>query len=69
MTEPTAYRLSEAMAALGIGRTTLYRWIKDGKIEVTRVGTRSFVKRESLKGIRVSIPVSRGDEAKQSGTE
>ena len=51
MTERTAYKLSEVRRALNIGRSTLYRWIKDGKIEVTQLGGRSFVKSEALKGL------------------
>jgi len=59
MTERTAYRLSEVRAALNIGRSTMYRWIKDGKLEVVQLGGRSFVKREALKGLM-------GDAAKAS---
>ena len=51
MTDRTAYKLSEVRDALGIGRTTMYRWIKDGKLEVTQLGGRSFVKSEALKGL------------------
>lgn len=66
MTERTAYKLSEVRAALGISRSTLYRWIEDGKIEVTKLCGRSFVKREHLNGlmeksIPVSLPVSSPD--------
>jgi excisionase family DNA binding protein len=73
MTERTAYKLSEVREALNIGRTTMYRWIKEGKIEVTRLGGRSFVKRESLKGlldqepIPVSTPLSSRDAMKRNG--
>jgi excisionase family DNA binding protein len=51
MTERTAYRLSEVRAALGISRTTLYRWIEDGKLPITKLCDRSFVKREHLEGL------------------
>jgi len=51
MTERTAYKLSEVREALNIGRTTMYRWIRDGKLEVTQLGGRSFVKSEALKGL------------------
>ncbi len=46
MTERTAYRLSEVRAALGISRSTMWRWIKKGKIKVTPLCGRSWVKRE-----------------------
>ena len=73
MTERTAYRLSEVRAALGIGRTTLYRWIKEGKIEVTQLCGRSFVKREHLKGllnnpVHAPAHVSAPDVAEQKRT-
>lgn len=56
MTERTAYKLSEVRAALNIGRSTMYRWIKDGKIEVTQLCGRSFVKREALNGLLDATP-------------
>ena len=48
MTERTAYKLSEVREALNIGRSTMYRWIKDGKIEVTKLCGCSFVKRDIM---------------------
>jgi excisionase family DNA binding protein len=70
MTERTAYRLSEVRAALGISRTTLYRWIDEGKIKVTRLCGRSFVMREDHPAPPVHVPVhvSAPDAAEQNET-
>jgi len=70
MTERTAYRLSEVRTALGISRTTLYRWIADGKIKVTHLCGRSFVMREDHPAPPVHVPthVSAPDVAEQNGT-
>jgi hypothetical protein len=51
MTERTAYRLSEVRAALGISRATMWRWVGNGKIPITKLCGRSFVKREHLLGL------------------
>ena len=71
MTERTAYRLSEVRAALGISRTTLYRWIGEGKIKVTRLCGRSFVMREDHPAPPVHVPthVSTPDRTEQKRTD
>jgi excisionase family DNA binding protein len=40
--------VSEATDATGLGKTTLYRLIKEGRIETVAVGRRRLVKVESL---------------------
>ena len=45
-----AVRISVASRISGIGRTKLYELIKDGKIEVFKVGTATLVPVESLRG-------------------
>jgi excisionase family DNA binding protein len=40
--------LSEACEALGIGRTTLYALIKQGHLEVCRIGRRTLVPVRSI---------------------
>lgn len=38
------YPLKEGRQLLGnIGHTTLYQWVKDGRIRLTRIGGRSFL--------------------------
>jgi excisionase family DNA binding protein len=44
-----AYTVPEAMAAIGIGRTFLYRLAKEGKIELSKIGGRTLVTAESLR--------------------
>lgn len=45
---PLAYRIKEAAAALGVGRTTIYRLIQNGQLNVVRVGNRSLIPVEAL---------------------
>jgi predicted site-specific integrase-resolvase len=61
MTERTAYRLSEVRAALGISRATMWRWIKDGKIKVTRLYGRPFVLSEDYPLRPQSQPIFKRD--------
>lgn len=42
------YRINEACHALGIGRTTLYALVRDGKLRLIRIGGRSLVPRSEL---------------------
>ena len=43
-----AYTVPEAMAAIGIGRTFLYRLAAEGKIELRKVGSRTLIPAASL---------------------
>lgn len=43
-----AYRVPEACAALGIGRTSLYELVKDGKLRLAKVAGRTLVPRSEL---------------------
>lgn len=40
--------IKQACACIGIGRTKLYQLIKEGKIEVTRLGRRTLVRTDSI---------------------
>ena len=43
--------ISETQELLGgLGRTTIYELIKQGEIEIVKIGSRSFVTHESLSG-------------------
>ena len=46
--ERLALRIQDAAGYLGIGRTSLYALIRDGKIQTTKVAGRHLVLRESL---------------------
>ena len=43
MTERVAYSPREVAKMLGIGRSTFWRWAREGKIEVVRIAGRAFV--------------------------
>jgi excisionase family DNA binding protein len=43
-----AYRIPEAQEVTGLGRTTLYREIKAGRLEAVKVGTSTLITRAAL---------------------
>ena len=43
-----AYRIPEAVEATGLGRTTLYRLIKEGRLEAVKVGSSTLITRRAL---------------------
>jgi excisionase family DNA binding protein len=55
--EKLAYGAKEAASAHGIGRTTLWRAIKDGKLPAVKLGNRTLIKTEALQAW-----LSAGDE-------
>jgi hypothetical protein len=44
-----AYTVPEALAAIGIGRTNLYKLAGEGKLDLRKVGGRTLVTAESLR--------------------
>lgn len=44
-----AYSIKEACEATSMGRTRIYALIKDGRLEVRKIGTRTLVLADSLK--------------------
>lgn len=53
--------IREAMHQLKVGRTTLYRWLKQGRLRAHRVGPRTLrIRREELE--RVIAPLNDDDE-------
>jgi excisionase family DNA binding protein len=47
--QPITCSVDDAAKAIGIGRVTLYKYIRSGKVESVRVGGRRLVKIESVK--------------------
>ena len=43
-----AYTVPEAIAAIGIGRTNLYKLAKEGRLDLRKVGGRTVVTASSL---------------------
>ncbi|HEX8901773.1 helix-turn-helix domain-containing protein [Vitreimonas sp.] len=56
--EKLAYGIKEAAGALGVGRTTIWRAIKDGKLSAVKVGNRTLIRTEALQAW-LSAPVGR----------
>jgi len=47
--KPVTISIKETTEALGIGRTTAYQLIRDGRLEVIKLGRRTLVKADSLR--------------------
>jgi len=54
-----AYTVPEAMAAIGIGRTFLYRLASEGKIDLRMVGGRTLVTAASLRRLVEAAPTAK----------
>jgi excisionase family DNA binding protein len=46
--ERLCYRISDASRAIGVGRTTIYHLIREGKLTLIKIGGRSLVTATSL---------------------
>ncbi|WP_148715012.1 helix-turn-helix transcriptional regulator [Chitinolyticbacter meiyuanensis] len=40
-TQPVLYRINVAEAKLGVSRSTIYRLVKDGQLDLVKIGKRS----------------------------
>ena len=49
--ERRAFRLKDAVAAYGIGRSTIYRLMADGKLPSVKVGGRRLIPRDALEAL------------------
>jgi len=45
---PITMSVKDACAFIGIGKTSFWRYVKDGSIEVVRLGRRTLVRTDSL---------------------
>lgn len=50
-----AYTIKEAASALGIGRTTIYAAIRDGKIPAVKLGHRTLIPAEDIRQWMASL--------------
>ncbi len=57
--EKLAFTLKEASAAIGVGRTTLYAAIADGRLLALKMGNRTLIPAESLRAWIASLPRAR----------
>lgn len=46
-----AYSVEEAAATIGVGRTTLYSYIKSGVLPVAKLGKRTLVRHDDLNAL------------------
>ena len=46
--EPLATSVAQAAAALGLGRTSIYALIREGRLEAIKLGRRTLIKVESI---------------------
>lgn len=49
--ETLATSINEAAKVLGIGRTSVYRLIGEGRLETIKLGRRTLIKAESIRRI------------------
>ena len=54
----SAYTINEAVNEIGIGRTKLYAEIKDGKIQIRKIGRKSIILADELLKYLNSLPSS-----------
>jgi len=47
--EPLAISISEATKVLGLGRTSIYAMIGDGRLEIFKLGRRTLIKTASIR--------------------
>jgi len=57
--EKLAFTLKEGSAALGVGRTTLYAAIADGRLAAVKLGQRTLIPAEALRLWLASLPAAR----------
>lgn len=46
--EELAYSINRSAKALGVGRSTIYKLIKNGEIDALKIGTRTLVTTASI---------------------
>jgi excisionase family DNA binding protein len=56
MTEKLVYRTEEARSKLGIGKTTFWKLVKAGQLEIRKLGGTTVVPAESLHSFVAGLP-------------
>ena len=56
--EPIALQIPDAVKASGLGRSTLYRAIQDGKLPTRKAGKRTLILAEDLRSFVGALPPS-----------
>lgn len=55
---PLAYRIEDAAAAIGISRSTLFEYIKHGRIPSRKIGGRTVIRHRDLEAFLDAAPLS-----------
>lgn len=58
-TLPLAHSVESAARRLGIGRTTVFQLIREGRLPARKVGSRTLIRETDLAAFIASAPVSR----------
>jgi excisionase family DNA binding protein len=54
--EKLAYTPEEAAAATGLGRTSIFEAMRDGRLDRRKAGTRTIIPAESLRAFLAALP-------------
>ena len=55
---PLAYCVEDAAAMIGISRSTMYEFVKDGRIPARKIGTRTVIRHCDLEAFLEAAPFS-----------
>ena len=53
--KPIAVSIPEAVKLAGLSRTTIYELMKDGRLPICKVGTRTLIRLEALEALLRSL--------------
>lgn len=56
------FRIPEAIAATGVPRSTLYKLIRQGEIEIVKLGNRTLIPADSLRAWAERLRIRRTEE-------
>ena len=57
MSEPLARRIPDACAALGVGKSTIYKLAAEGKVQLVRIAGRTVVPESEIMRLAAGKPV------------
>ncbi|MFZ2030980.1 MAG: helix-turn-helix domain-containing protein [Vitreimonas sp.] len=58
-TEKLTYNMKEAVAAVGVSRSSLYKALSDGALTAVKIGNRTLIPAESLRSWLLAHPLER----------